>query len=277
MKAKGLGNSYHTINHSINHFVIRFFEFFILACWFLSTNNLSSIHPRELARLAFAQFDPEMPGFQQLLPKIKEPGFAFELETALIFAHKHEKVIGFDLDLTFLHQQEFIYFDGQTQELRTTEFDIVTENFAVECKCIKHPHNKNLPQFIKEKNLLIWCKELAKNIAEEKVAYSFTTYARTKPVVIITCPATNGQAIPITSSWLTASSAEGCIEQFKDIILLLSTKYPTVFFSRPVSNEFALKLRDLNISFVDDVSLRTKGSYNDINSLTGQLAAASIN
>lgn len=254
MKVRGLGNSCFTINH----ITARFFEVFILACWFLATSHISPNHPQELAQLALAHFDHTMPGLCRLLPKIQKPGFAFELETALVFAAQRESVIGLDLDIAFFNPQETVCVEGQPLQLHTTEFDVITDHFAVECKCIKRVTSKNIHQFIKERNMIAWCQELARDIAQGKMSYSFMYASSGKPFIGIQSPSTYNRCIPICSTWLTAPTPKECFDQLKDIILLLAQKKPVVAFSKPISPALFIELKDLNITALGNVHLGQK-------------------
>lgn len=266
MKVWGLGNTFHVINR----ITARSLEILLLSCWLIPASNLSPIHPQRLRDPAPTQFDPSMPGLHSLMFKIKKEGFAFELEAALMLAEK-ERIIGFDLDLCFLKQQATVCIAGQAVELATTEFDIVTNHWAVECKCLKHPKKRNIHQFIKEKIMIAWCQELAKEITANEITFSFMASAKGVPFVVINGPATFNKSTPITSSWLTAATAEGCVEQFKDVINLLSTKQPCVFFSRRISPEFASTLRHSNITFEDNIHF----GYKDDTHLIAQFSRLS--
>ncbi len=253
-----------------------------------SASYLSSITTTQLNELALSQLGPETPGLLSLLYKInKDPGYAFEVESALLLSAQGERVIGLGLDITFYHNTARVQLDEAIIDLPTTEFDIISEHFAVECKCSKNPSkNCDIQQFVKEKNMIAWCKKLVTEIEMGEVMFSFMLSRKNKtPFLIIKSPSTNSIDVPLTSTWFTSKDPELCREQFITMVQLLAAKESRVFFKAELPSTFSAQLALHNIAFDDHVHLAMHSSQNffnnpllpDINSLTTQIDSITLN
>lgn len=268
MKVWGLRTTCHTYNALIT----RSLEILFLAALILPSRILFPVKPYELIEIISTKFDPEMPGLRALVSKIRQEGFAFEAEMALLAAEHGEKIIGFDLDITFLRQHERVFIDGEITDLRTTEFDIVTDTRAIECKSGHSMKSAcNISQFIKEKTMIAWCKELAKELGTGELALKCMLRQSHQPCIVMNGPATCYKDVPITSSWFTSRSPEVCVDEFKRIINVLATKKAYVCFKHALSPERARSLIYNDISFDDGTDLASefsKLSMSDAKDLT---------
>lgn len=236
----------------------------------LTPNRIEPILPPELVKIALALLDPIVtPGLDPILKKAtKDQGAAFELEAALTIITPDNPIIGFDLDLNFRNKHALVLIKREFIEVKTTEFDIITPKLAIECKSYKHPSKCDLEQIIKEKTMLAWARELAHEIKEDQVDFSFEKAKTGTPFVSIKSKnpfgSTCGESIPITSSWFTSDEEESCKSQLKNIIELLSHLSLRVFFKNEASDALRARLGEENVIITDDIRLRKsslKGRY----------------
>ena len=83
----------------------------------------------------------------------------------------HQDILGFDLAIVFYPNSIPFKLGQEAVLLRTTEFDVVTSNFVIECKSCAVPRGgKSLAQFIKEKQVLKWICWVAHKIKRGKIS-----------------------------------------------------------------------------------------------------------
>ncbi len=258
MKILGSGNSHF---HAGKRIVTRSLEIFFLACWLLTTSDLASISTSRLKEIAFAYLSPETPGLEKVIAKINNPdgGFAFETEAALVLMSRGERILGFELDLTlcneaFIQCPLTVSLDGKFNrtELRTTEFDIITTNHAVECK---RGHHAKIFQLNKERTMLVWCQELVREFEAGQIELDLTYSRMGKTFIVLNGPATCYQNIYITSAWLEKTPQKDWINQFKEIVHVLANKEQITLFGGRLDNKMYHQLTNAHINFVDNVSL----------------------
>jgi len=248
-------------------FLVDFRQICLIVSLISCTTNIYSNYQDNILAYAINYFDKNTPGLVPLfLQTDQNKGHFFELETALLLANQNENVIGFGLSLTFRNPNECVQINGYKALLQTTEFDIITDNFATECKSGKIQVKKTLDQLIKEQTIIAWCRELVKEIAmnvqnKEKI-FGFTHSTRkNQPFVIITTPSTIRNGIPhalhVTSSWFDTKDPDRCINQFISIVQLLATKKVRLCLKNEASPELISGLHRHNIPFNDNVNLES--------------------
>ena len=129
-----------------------------------------------------------------------------------------------------------------------------------------------LMQCQKEKVMLTWCKELAKEIDTGQITFSFLYSQTHRPYVVINGPATCYKDTAINLTWFTTPNQQECTQIFIEIIHLLATKDSMVFFSGNVTPVFARLLYDANIVFEDDIHFIQE----DATALTAQFSGMQI-
>ena len=241
---------------------------FILALVFArSTHKLFSLKPvytQELKALALERIQPRAPVFLSVLNKFDKIsrgnfGPAFELESALWLAEQGEKVLGFNLDLTFASNSARVIIAGRDIILPTTEFDVITDNLAAECKSTKSPGRRcKLDQFIKERNMIAWCRELVRDYGQNKLTLSCRRSRRGKLFVCVKSPATRDREVLVISSWLSRTDQEMAVQDFVNIIFLLARRQACVLFKHVVPFGFAQKLKRENIAFKDRIDIEVQ-------------------
>ncbi len=227
--------------------------------------NLSSGNtPEEIKKFALETFDLNLPGFRYAITHAKTPGDWFEIEAALYVEHSlFDSVIGFRLEIEFLQQSITIPSDNnRTEKLASTEFDIVTATYAIECKSSCHnksSYKKATQQIYKEITMLNWFKRISKDLAEKKVtiAHKFEKakrhFKKPKSVFTLNGPCTLGKDIQLYCSWIDQETAEGCIEQLKSIITFMARKTLLVLFKSYIPTALTIKFKENNIAYHADI------------------------
>ena len=254
--------------------VFKFLTFLILAL------SYSTMQANQLSILNAARtiFSPDMPGFADTLSlAVREHkpnlGHTFEIETAVVIQMDQElqeklgPVQGFNLDIQFQKAYPLIYLDGTLIELRTTEYDVVTENYIIECKSGKI--SKKVDQLLKEQNILKWFKtvylELLENADKSKDERTINikiNILRNPPTLSIQGISTNGKIVTFYSHWITNNKSltddeENLLTRWLSLIEFIAQKKQLYLFSKkPISDPIAHKLSVLSIPFLDSVKYK---------------------
>jgi hypothetical protein len=226
--------------------------------------NLILDTPRTSMRnLARTSFPANFPGLEPLL-NTDTTGAAFELESALYAQKELEEIIlGFGLKIKI--KEEGIELDNG-QEIRTTEYDIVTLNYVIESKSSEHPgRHAGINQFKKEQNMLIWLQIILKEIINNTLTYGITydPDIEKNPFFTVYGTATNFQEVSLTCNWIPYLNDEQFIYSWIQLIKSLSQKTLLIFFKYKANTHLKARLEDF--IFFDEV---THGTFLNANNNT---------
>jgi hypothetical protein len=234
---------------------------FIASAIFYFTALLGGVADSEIQELAMAHFS-NLPGFATLLLSRNEGRF-FEMEVALCIQYNGilrnhmplQDILGFDLELNFDHGGVGYVEDENFVPIRTTELDVVTSDFVIECKC--SANFRSMAQFIKEKNVLMWARWVWHEVqrGKMKIKHQFVKKNESKSMFILkkTFKKTKSKQI-VSCSWINSHDSGECIDLFKDMILMLSKKELLVFFKNSTDDEdFLSALLTNKINFLENV------------------------
>ncbi|MFH1254419.1 MAG: hypothetical protein V1646_03245 [bacterium] len=210
--------------------------------------------------LAITRFS-HLPGFNKLLHSGHEGRF-FEMESALYILLGRigcQDILGFDLEIDFFSNSSTVNLGEETILLRTTEFDVVTMDFVIECKSCAAPRGgKSIAQFIKEKDTLRWIRWIARKIKRGtlRISHSFNSKNREKSVFTLSnISKKSHDGVTFSCSWVVGRDAEECIESLKNIINMLSGKELIVFFRNSAGPDFMRTLVENKIDFRENIGL----------------------
>ena len=208
---------------------------------FLFFVPLRSLTNQEILELSQERFNINMPGFQTVL-RNKSIGKWFELETALcIHDFYNEKVIGLNLDInisdTLKNHKVDVLINDSKIELRTTEYDVVTDKHVFECKSGRIQKRKiKIGQFIKERNLIEWFKIVKREIITGSLSYRTMFNRKGWPVLVINGITTLGKDVCLRSSWLNNINIDDFYSCWSEIIELISTRKLILSFKQRSSD-----------------------------------------
>lgn len=235
---------------------------------FLFFMSLKPLSNREIIELSQDRFNINMSGFQNVLSS-KSIGKWFELETALCLNDFYnEKVLGFSLDInitdTLKNYKVDVLINDSKIELRTTEYDVVTDRHLFECKSggIRKRTIK-ISQFIKERNLIEWFNVVKRELIAGSLNYKTIFNKKGRRVLVINGITTLGKDICLTSSWLKNINGDYFYNCWSEIIELISTKKLILIFKRK-SSDYIISLLQRNNFFVEDC-YSYKKCFNEIN------------
>lgn len=206
-----------------------------------------------------------VPGFEETLG-LCGIGHDFEIESALfIFKVLPEQhILAFNLKIGVDSVSE----SGDLTHLFTTEYDLCTTNFVIECKMGGWPHHahiiehgKKWNQFIKEQRTLQWIFWMNKKLQNQKVEISYCVEKKNLPffklrvwrkmgddkIFLLTCNFINSKNIEFI---------ERNIENLKYLINELSKKSFKVFFKSQICETCSALLKSHHIGYVDNVNLQ---------------------
>ncbi len=221
------------------NFSKKFFFVFIL----FSFSYLASLTNQEIETSAKARYSSDTPGFLSVLYS-GNSGKWFELETALYVEKSGEKVIGFDLDLTFINREGqpiFIPFEGGKYELRTTEYDVITHHHVFECKC--SDRYAKMKKFLKEEIVLQWLRAVCEEWENGLLRVRFGFNRKGRSIMTINGQSTFCKDISIMSKWVADCGIEQCRKLWFELIKMLA--------------EMEQRLRECNISCRDKINFES--------------------
>lgn len=258
--------------------MVKFFRilkvFFFISI--LSLNFLCFVHSEyllnseQIVNAACSEFN-SLPGFLSVYSKRNIQGSLFELESALYVQSKGENILWFDLDINLVRINGFSNADywntivpcGEREffNINTTEFDLGTRDFVVECKSSVKSRCR-LHQFRKERNVLKWMNmvnlEMQQGLLKMEISFSSGNFA----VLTINGLSTLQKDISILSVWIKRNINSNdiklekfrCLNEWKKIIKLLTGKQLIIFFKNKVNDKLHRKLEKENFEYVDNVS-----------------------
>ena len=203
-----------------------------------------------------------LPGFSHFSydkrNKNKIIGNTFELEAALYLQQKKcEPILGFGLVIQFVDDGVFVVINEQIEELTTTEFDVISEHYVVECKSSVHPGRKtNLQQLEKEQKMLLWTRSLLEDLQHGNLSISHESGR-----ITLNGPSTYNMDINLYCNWMDELPIENPIDRFIYIIGILAAKELRVFFKNTVSPEFAGRLAQNRFFYEDNIQI-VRSKYN---------------
>jgi hypothetical protein len=243
-----------------------FISFYFIAHW---ACLLSGPDPENIKSAALDSFDLDLPGFKYTITHACTPGDWFELEAALYAEHiLLDPVAGLRLAIEFNKPSIIIPSDdNQTTELRSTEFDIITAQYAIECKSSCHnkkSYEKAAQQICKEVTMLAWLKKISDDIAKKNISIthhferSKRRFTKPKSIFTIKGPCTLGQNVQFYCSWVDQEASEQCIEQLKSIVTFMAHKTLLVLFKTYIPEALIKNLEKKNIAYRADVEYEEK-------------------
>ena len=213
-----------------------------------------------IQELAITKFS-HLPGFNKLLNSGNEGRF-FEMESALYILlgrMGYQDIFGFDLEFAFFSSEIPFNLGHEIVLLRTTEFDVVTTDFVIECKnCAAPRSGKSIAQFLKEKDTLKWIRWIARKIKRGKlcISHNFNGKNREKSVFTLSnISKKSHKGLIFSCSWVIGRDAEECIESLKKIINMLSENELIVFFRNSAEQDFMRALVENRIDFRENIRL----------------------
>ncbi|MFA6526888.1 MAG: hypothetical protein WCT20_00490 [Candidatus Babeliales bacterium] len=214
---------------------------------------------QEIVDLANEEFSSTMPGIEKLIATGPyNRGSSFELEAALVLSQNDEAVRGLDLEITFDKKTAHIAIDDHEALLNATEFDIITDNLAVECKSGTTIDGRCYAQLLKEQTMLAWMHALAEEINNGTLSLHVKRHTHALTFFELKGQATRNKPLCMAMSWIHGIDENECLAQLIDTIQLLATKKLIALFRATIPETFGLKLKDHGIDFVDDIKLEPK-------------------
>ncbi len=230
-----------------------------------------------IRRIASTIYPPDLPGLAPLLNTATD-GASFELESAL-YAEKElgETILGFGLELVIKEGVVQILLDGEILEMRTTEYDVVTQNYVIESKSSGRPgRHARIDQFEKEKTMLLWLKVVLEEMVADTMAYGITYDPDIEgvPFFTINGAATCYQEISFTCNWIPYLDDEQFIFSWIQLIRMLSQKTLLVFFKNTANAHLRARLEERDLEFYDEVTHGTFLNTLDLSYKTFELDEA---
>lgn len=227
----------------------------LLIIYITYSSLLLGVHNQAVVALAAEVFPSTMPGLEKLISAGPlNQGSSFELESALVLGQKNEHVIGFDLAIAFEDNQACIAIDDRVIVLNSTEFDIVTDTLAIECKSGEHPSTiKCLKQLIKEQTMLAWMHSLAQDLKNGTLTIRVERRTHKTTFIALNGPSTRNRPIGLAVSWLENMKGPKIVEQLVSIIDMLATKHLVALFRATIPEEFKVDLTLHNIDFTENI------------------------
>ena len=214
---------------------------------------------QEIVDLADEEFSSTMPGIEKLIATgPRNRGSSFELEAALVLDQSNETIKGFDLEITFEKKTAHIAIDGHEALLNATEFDIITDNLAVECKSGTTIDGRCYAQLLKEQTMLAWMHALAKELKRGTLSLCIKRHTHALTFFELKGQATRNKPLCMAMSWIHGTDEEKCLAQLIDIIQMLATKKVVALFRATIPEAFGIKLKLHGIDFVEDIEFKPK-------------------
>lgn len=260
------------------NFIYSIVLFFILSIQSLALALTK--HEIEIKILAQSLF-ANKPGFG-VIANSKVSGHIFEMESALwVMTRYNQTIKGFDLSLDFFDEN-----DKKIDQL-STEFDVITDKYAIECKSAKKPakHGSNiLYQARKEHSTLSLFQNIYKEIFLAKFLGKISTIQHNDDFIfdvsnnmtlvvsrrhkLHSTLTVRGSIVdkPLTiqCNWIQHSTSQQEAKEWMELIKTLGSCYFIIFFGGKVSETFALKLNDgktekpkndINFFYNDEIKL----------------------
>ncbi|MCK4651372.1 hypothetical protein KAT08_04325 [Candidatus Babeliales bacterium] len=232
---------------------------FLIFSFFIFLNSFSHQDLNSLKSISKLHFAYNLPGFSKTLA-FKNYGDSFELESALYLKSLGEHVYGFGLEIELRNmtgKKIVVPLEGLNDffEIRTTEYDVVTEKFVVECKAGKSKSFKKINQFIKEQKMLIFIKNIYDELMNNSSCFcNFSFNKKGRSIFTLNGVSTEHQDVSLMSNWITGKTIEKCVKEWANIINILSKKSLIIMFKYSVSNSFAKILREKDLIFYDNIN-----------------------
>ena len=242
-----------------DNFVKKSFLFFAVFDFVFSCFSLTN---QQILDIALSTFSRDLSGFEHTINS-KEEGKYFELEAGLFAQAKMgQLVVGFSLDIDFYIDNKdkcFAYLEGEEAfELRSTEFDVITKDFVFECKLCRNPDKfKKIDQFRKERNILLFFRQLHRALKEEElwVDVKFKrSKRRTRSVITVMGEVTGHKKVSFTSFWVNGKTVEECLVQWFEIIEILASRSLLVMFKSHITPSLIKSLERESFDYRDEVN-----------------------
>lgn len=245
----------------------KYISFFMLTLFILHTTLIhgfnkqyspSKIRKIEICAEGLFGGNQPLPGFSHFFfdkrNKNKITGNTFELESALYLQQKKEPILGFGLTIQFVDDGAFVVINGNIDELSTTELDVISEHYVIECKSSGHPGRKtNIQQLEKEQKMLLWMRSLLEDLQHGNLSISHEAGR-----ITLNSPSTYNMDINLYCNWMNELPIENPIDRFIYIMGLLAAKEFRVFFKNSVSPEFASRLAQNRFLYEDNIQIATR-------------------
>lgn len=242
---------------------------------FLFFMPLKSLTSNQVLTLAADHFNLTLPGFEfeklsrlGRIAKQKLSGRFFELEAAVCLKEFYnQNIIGFNLDInisdTLNNQEVEVMVPGSTVVLRTTEYDVVTNDYVIECKSGSFKVKENrIYQFLKERNLIEWFKILKEEIISGSLSSRIELNRKLKKVLVLNGISTMGKDICLMSSWFKYFKSMDYYDFWTEIIDLLLNKELCLIFKTRISDKSKEFLEQKGFKFEDNFNYKRLSGLN---------------
>jgi hypothetical protein len=211
----------------------------------------------DLKDRAIQFFGSDLPGLMHLLQS-KKSGDLFELYSGIyIQGTLSQRVLGFDLEIKFANNEIKIPGNRCDMRLRTTEFDIVTENSVIECKSSAKPSTyakEYFRQFDKEQTMLDWLALVGRDYDNKTLKVDYYLKHDGAPVLFkLRGYSTCNKDIGVEFSWIRTDGEQDYVQQLISLVKMLASKKFVVFFKEYVPVPFKEKLEYNNIAFCEGI------------------------
>lgn len=148
-----------------------------------------------------------------------------------------------------------INYKNEPYVLHSVEFDVITQDFVIECKSALDTSCVKVDQFIKEAAMLDWLGQIRdewnnKNFKKDIINKN----GRVLLVICGTC--TGGRDVKLFSSWTNQNSSKTkCLKSWHDLISNLAQKQVFGFFEHGVLSGLQEKLYELHFPYEDCINL----------------------
>lgn len=190
------------------------------------------------------------PGFDNLW-NYHDDAHMFELASG-IAVNETSPVVGFHLQMNIVNKKNAtVCIDGVGKTLKDTELDLITNDYAIECKS-GVVSKKTIKQLEKEHTFLQWCKVLWEEIRTEQVTIECIE-GHARPIFVVYGPSTYNNKFRVVCSWID-NSCETSVVKFINIIKRLAHVKLLAFFAKEVSQPFKDRMHNIVCKIADNIS-----------------------
>lgn len=251
-------------NHSSGRFFqtvkIHKFVSIIFLCAVLFIQARCMDYPAQLEHFALYYF-ADVPGIS-LACNSKNEGHLFELEAAIclprVLMREHvgvENIIGFSLGFDFLGTHAVLPVDGEGITPETFEYDIITNNFIIECKTSIEDGSAKIEQFIKEQKMIHFIEWLLTMIEMRGITLQSEIGKRNRRIFKFVYAK---QEIKFTCSWIGNECEALAIKNVVRYMSVLRGKQLKIFVKNSMNLDVAAQtiqiIRMMGIDLYDSVT-----------------------
>jgi|GEM_PF-3781312 len=168
-----------------------------------------------------------------------------------------QEIEGAGLSITLEHPTKIdINFCGEPYELHSAEFDVVTSDFLVECKCSLRPDkNVKIEQLIKEVIMIDWMRQI-RDEWRDKNFRKRILFEHGKKKLFIQGMCTLGREVCLSSNWVDVWTSDfASLGEWFNLISILSQKKVIVFYENEISEQTMEALDEVGIEYEQNIDL----------------------